>query len=179
MAKNFFQKIGLIEVNEPVEEFVSVEVEVEVESVPDVNIDGLTETNTVNTVYELNGLNDERESIFAAENFMKTLPVEMPKDAKRASVLGIIAAAGMSVEAVMNDGANRLAILDAALLEKTEYSNQLIALAEEAISKLSAQIESNKTTIYETKAAQAQVDEQIEAECKRIVELMKFLEGEK
>lgn len=175
---NIFQKLRLIEAVEPVQEEVTFEVE-PAEPEVEVNIEGMDSNNTVDSVYDLNGLTDVRESIFAAENFMKTLPAEMPKDTKRASVLGIIAAAGMSVESVINDGANRLAILDAAMLEKTNCSNETIMLAEKAISELAAQIEKNKTIIYETKAAQAKVDEQIEAECKRIVDLMKFLEGEK
>lgn len=173
---NIFQKLGLIEVDKPVEE---VPIEVVEEPAIEVNVEGVNADDTVKLVYEVNGLSDVKESIFAAENFMNTLPVEMPKDAKRASVLGILTAAGMNKDVVLSDGMRRLTTLEAFVDRTTKENDHIIARTEQMIAELVTQIEAHKETIYNTKAQQAQMFEQIDVEYKRIVELIRFLEGDK
>lgn len=174
---NIFKKLGLIEDVEL--EVVTPVVEEEVEPEISVDVMGVNADNVVADIYEINDFNLTKESIFTAESFMKTLPAEMPKEIKRASVVGIIAAAGMDINRVINDGVNRLETLDAALKSMTMDNDAAIAIAQANIEALNSHIEDEKTVIFNINAEQEHIEKEINAECKRIIELLDFLKEEK
>lgn len=172
--KNFF-------VEEVKEESIPDEelyIDEELEQV-DVNTEAVSQDNLINDIYNQNGLSDLSKSIFKVEELVNSLPKEMPNDTKKTTVLSILGSFNLTVDEVVADGCSRKTMLDAALDEIVEENenvildnNKDIEFKKKEIQELEKDNANRETVIKNT-------EDKIEAEAKRISDLIAFIGGEK
>ena len=122
-----------------------------------------------------NGISELERSIYKVEKFIRTLPNEMPQLTKKATVLGILEASGITIDEVLDDGANRRRILISVKSELDDSKHIQISEAEAEIEQLKAEIEKKNSDIYNAKAEMAAADERIMKEVDMIEQLEIFI----
>lgn len=138
--------------------------------VPEVISDQLIEN-----TYAENELSDTSKSILKVEMLTNTLPVEMPNDVKRNTVLGILKVSGISEDEVVVDAYKRIEVLNAVKTKISSENESKIGEATNKIEQLKAEIESLNAIIYETNNENAQVGDTISKEIERITTLENFI----
>lgn len=140
--------------------------------------DSVTET-LIDDIYAENEMSDMSKAIYKVDVFINTLPKEMPQATKKATVLSILGASGITVNEVMEDGESRKSILCTVRSEIDADNSSKIESAEAEIERLRAEIENQNTIIYNAKAEMEAADKRIDDEIAVINSLENFIGGEK
>ncbi len=141
-------------------------------------LDAVRTDTLIEDIYSQNELADKTKSIFKIEELINSLPKEMVTETKRNSVLATLEVFGLNESDVENDGMKRTEILNSILIKILEEADKSIREKEEEIENHKKEIERLEKEIsaqqLELKSSQAT----IEAENKRIVDLIKFIKGD-
>ena len=105
-----------------------------------VNVNTVNKDTVIADIYKSNQMEDMSESIFKVEEIMISLPKEMTKATKHATVIAILNSFQLTPDGVVKDGRNRLELLNSALLKLQDETNK-------KIDKNSTIIEEHKQTI--------------------------------
>lgn len=134
----------------------------------------------IDDIYQENNLSDNTKSIFKIKELCDTLPKEMRDETKKTTVLGILQVSGLQVNEVVNDGFERVEVLNAVNDKVVSDSNIAIQNASEEIDSYKMKIEELQKTIALKEAEKEQSSKLISEELQDITELIKFIsEGEK
>ena len=101
----------------------------------------------------------------------------MTKAKKQASIAGILTVNGINVGNLINDGLNRVHVLETAESSIKAESDKLIAEAEADIEHLKSLIESAEAKIQESKQKSADSSAAIQREKEAITQLLEFADG--
>ncbi len=130
-------------------------------------------------VYDANNLNDLSQSIYKVEDLVATLPIEMSDTTKRQTVLSIMSTVGLSPQHVIDDGFNRLQIIQSAADKVVSLSEEEIESDQITIESLKSQIEDLQKTISTKSEHIRSIKSDAEAESTKIESLVKFIQGDK
>lgn len=167
---NLFEKIGLVErdAGDLVGTY-DTEPEAFVDQV-DVDAEITSPTNIVSEIYAQNDMSDKGDSIFTVQALIDTLPQEMTKAKQQATVLGILRVSGKSVDALLEDAANRINTLTAAC-------EKVVAERSNEISEANADIESLKQAIETANVRIKEAEEIINATKQSVAEEISAIDG--
>lgn len=127
-------------------------------------------------VYEKYNIDHEVvKTIFIIERFLKALPVNLPNDVKRQSVLNIISASNMNVDILLKDGNDRVDILNTFLNVMTMDTENIINDSRKEIEKLEKEISKYKEMICKREELQKEQNSMIEYEIDSIKSITNFL----
>lgn len=171
------QKMGLVETI-PEETNYDVSITDSYEDTVDANIDNVQEDTLIEDVYAGNELADISKSIFKVEELINSLPKEMVTETKKASVLAILSSFGLTIDEVCTDGEDRIDILKAAESEIVSNNDNVISESESVIEECKLKIQEMEQTIAKCNENSKNTKEKVEAETKRIFDLIKFVGGE-
>jgi len=181
--KSFFERIGLVESNGPDLDTALANFDTEYnfneveEVLPAVDL-GDEDFLTVDEVYEKAGLADLSRSIFKVDEFSKVLPDSLPTDAKRTSVVGILAASNLPVDVLVEDANGRVAALKSVKQVTNENTANIVSENEIRIAELLAEVDNLKQQNNDRKAAQEKQDEILETEVEKLTGIKKFISPE-
>lgn len=134
---------------------------------------------TVKEVYEKENLQyDKKQSIFMVDAFLNALPKNLPYEVKRQSVLEILKASEMDINALLGDGHRRLKSLNTELDSKIRETDNMVSQNEAEIYELEMQIEKIKEAIRERKQKQRVQKEEYEYETQKIEDILRFVHPE-
>jgi hypothetical protein len=169
--KNFFVE----EVDEPQvtydESYVDEDVDV------DVNTDNVTQENLISDIYNQNDLSDLSKSIFKIEDVINSLPKEMPNETKKGTVLSVLSTFGLTVDEVIADGEDRSLIIKSALSSITDENNDVINSNNASIEQKKLEIQELEKDNSDRAIVIKNAEDKVEAELKRIDDLIKFIGG--
>lgn len=148
--------------------------EISTSIVEDVNID-TDNLISINLVYENNDLNDLESSIFKVDQIKNVLPENLPKEAKKESVIGMMGVSKLTVDTVLLDAEKRTSILNSALSKFTDETLNIFSDTEEKIAELEDTINSLRSTLTERKKLQEDQAELIEKEIDKINSIVNFI----
>lgn len=154
---NIFVKLGLVEEVESSSEILEqamasvVEVNTITPVVANVPEDIKDEDTLVVDIFNMNELNDLSKSIYKVQDFLNTLPAEMPVEIKGKTVISILSASNISIVDVSDDAIKRLSVLESAKTDIKETSDKKINEAGNQIKELTTKIEELNSLIYDTK----------------------------
>lgn len=181
--KSFFQKLGLVESSETSVDILMNNYNAEYdfqpteEVLPEINLGG-EDFLLVAEVYEKAGLQDMNQSIFKVDEFSKVLPASLPTDTKRQSVIGILAASNLTVDALVEDADNRILALKSVQQTTTLNTEAVVATNETKIADLLLEVDNLKQQNNDRKTAQETQDTILNDEIKRVSEIKKFVSPE-
>lgn len=173
---SLFEKWGLIErvKEEPMYEEVALEA---IEPEIDANTEGVSNEYLITDLYDANSLNDLSKSIFKVEELINSLPKEMATNTKRDTVLAILTSFGLTSEVVIEDGNDRVNLLNAALKEMLDTYRNEINNCKSIVETKKQEIEELQKHIAFVEETSKSCDQKISAETKRINELINFVVG--
>ena len=177
----FLQKIGkaLIEEVPTENEVMSMDMEaITIEDVIDVELESVDTNTLINDIYTQNDLFDMSRSIFKVEELITSLPKEMTTSTKRASVLAILGSFNLTATEIVEDGENRLGILDRVKTKVDTDSKIALTDKEAQIEELKKNIETLAVEIINEQERMKKSDEIILSEIERINALIQFVGGE-
>lgn len=141
--------------------------------------DSDTEFISVKQVYERESLQyDKKRSIFMVDAFINALPKNLPYEVKRQSVLDILKASELDINALLGDGHRRLKSLKEELDIRTSETDRMVSHNEAAIYELETQIEKIKESTRERKQRQRIQKEEYEYETQKIEDILRFIHPE-
>lgn len=143
----------------------------------DVNTENVNQDNLVGDIYNQNDLSDVSKSIFKIEELINSLPKEMPNETKKTTVLTMLSIFGLTVDEVVEDGNNRISIIEAALSAITNENSSVIEENKSNIEQKKLEIQDLEMDNAEREMVIKSTEDKIEAETKRISELIKFIGG--
>lgn len=126
-------------------------------------------------IYEISGLTDIEHSIFKVDEIKNVLPANLPTDAKKASVIGMMSVSNITLESVLEDAEKRKAALNTVL---TKYHNETVVITEELSAKLvehEEAINKIKTELINRAADQELQEKIINEELNRINGIVDFI----
>lgn len=170
IGKAFVEEVSM-ESNE-VEDFHTYE-----EEKVEVNLDCVNADTLIDDIYTQNDLYDKSQSIFKVEELINSLPKEMVKETKRASVLSILSSFGLTATEVSNDGERRIEVLDSVRVKINTESSDLILEKEDKIEEFKKAIAVLEAEISNEMSNIKISSETISTEINRIRELVKFVGG--
>lgn len=129
----------------------------------------------IDEIYVQSGLEDKSKSIFKVDEFSKVLPDTLATDAKRQSVIGILAASGLQVDGLRDDAAQRIGAIDSVMSQFEDQTNAIVNAGVEEITRLTAEIDRIKTEINDRKTLQEKQEKIAQEEVSKIEEIVKFL----
>ena len=173
---NIFEKMGLIQRDEPVTPVQVTTVPEVDETIPDVDVGEIDHLNLINSIYERAGVSEDN-SIFKIKSYIDVLPAEMTTVKKQASIAGILALNNMNVADIISDALQRVKILETAEMNIRDANEATICEAESDIEKLKSLIEAAEAKIAEAKNNTANSSAAINAELDQIKSLQEFAEG--
>jgi hypothetical protein len=141
---------------------------------PKVTIDVGTVINIEDT-YQENQLADKTKSIFKIQEVKNVLPENLPTEALKQSVQGVLGVSGLNVEDLLTDADTRITILDAALQKITDETNIIVSNSEESIEKLEEKINILKEAINNRKKLQEDSEAIVNTEKQNIQSIIDFL----
>lgn len=167
-------KMGLIEHNVD-----DIPIPVQSEEVPvvEANADINSTENVISEIYAQNGMSDKENSIYAVQSFIDTLPSEMTTAKKQSSVFGILKVTGKSVDTLMSDAEQRIAVLSSAKDKIIADNDSIIDSNNTMIEEYKRGIEYCEKMIQEAENIKESVAKSVADETSNIEELMKFCEG--
>lgn len=192
--KSLFEKMGLLE---PVEgkainktEESKKKVEFEKDRVLDDNIEnkldvliGAYDKNKflpVDEIYRNANLEiDKKKTIFMADVYLKALPENLPADIKRESVLNIMEATSIPVDALLNDAYKRIDSLTTVVEETVSTSESMTTKHQTTIKELESRIRELKNLIEERKSFEQEQNTSIEFEIQKIINIVDFVKPKK
>lgn len=143
----------------------------------DVNTENVTQDNLVADIYNQNDLSDVSKSIFKIEELINSLPKEMPNETKKTTVLTMLSIFGLTAEEVVVDGTNRVSVIEAALSAISKENADVIDSNNLSIEQKKLEIQELEKDNSERSMVIKDTEDKIEAELKRIAELIKFIGG--
>lgn len=167
-------KMGLIEHNV---DDIPIPVQSEETPVVEANADIHSTENVISEIYAQNGMSDMDNSIYAVQSFIDTLPSEMTTAKKQSSVFGILKVTGKSVDTLMSDAEQRIAILSSAKDKIIADNDSIIDSNNTMIEEYKKGIEYCENVIQEAENIKESVVKSVADETSNIEELMKFCEG--
>ena len=144
--------------------------------VPEIDASQVSYEDVIPSIYQQGEVNDDN-SIFKIKAYIDILPSEMTRAKKQASIAGILTVNGINVGDLINDGLNRVHVLEAAEDSIKAESDKLIAEAETDIEHLKSLIESAEAKIEESKKKAADSSAAIQKEKEAIAQLLEFADG--
>lgn len=145
----------------------------------EVNTDSVSQDNLIGDIYNQNDLSDLSKSIFKVEELINSLPKEMPNETKKATVLSILSSFGLTVDEVIEDGQMRDSVVRAALNAIVDENKEVISDNNIAIEKKKTEIQDLEKDNAERETVMENTEDKIEAEMKRISDLIIFIGGAK
>lgn len=142
-----------------------------------VNTENVTQDNLINDIYNQNDLSDLSKSIFKVEELINSLPKEMPNETKKATVLSMLSIFGLTLDEVIEDGQNRCSTINIALSSIESENNDVIQSNIANIEQKKLEIQSLEKDNADRYSIIKETADKIEAEAKRIEELVKFVGG--
>lgn len=144
--------------------------------IPDVEIKcNTSELISIETIYEENELVDYESSIYKVDQIRNVLPKDLPKEAKKESVLGMMKVTGLSLDVVLTDAEIRKNILTTVNEKFNNETNKIIENSTNEIAELEERINSLKSIITERKKTQEKQSEILSNEFDKIDEIIKFI----
>lgn len=147
------------------------------QSIPEieVNIEAIEGLLTIEEIYKQNNVADLAKTIYKVEEIKSVLPNNLPNDAKKSSVEGMMKVSGLDKDQVIVDAENRIAILNSVddmlgkeTLEKIESNQAKITELENQINELNTQIINAKKLKEEQEAT-------ISSEIEKINKIIEFI----
>ena len=181
--KSFLEKLGLVESEE--QEVTTEDLQkqlrslneptstIEIQELPEDMI--LDEVISIDDIYKKFGLEQKESSIFKVDEFASVLPKELPNEAKKNSVLGILAASGLSIDKLIEDAESRQSSLLTTFDAFTNETNSIVDSKKEEIARLENLIDELKTDINSRKKAQEQQEEIVMKEKEKIQSIVNFI----
>lgn len=142
---------------------------------PDVQLDEVNVNTIVEDIYSGNGLTDMTCSIFKVENVINSLPKEMPKSTKQATVSQLLNSFGLTIESVCLDGQSRLDILEAAKEKMNLDSSAVIKQKEQEIEEHKEVIAILEKEIADENDTINNSNTRIAEEIERVQKLVEFI----
>ena len=143
----------------------------------DVNTENVTQENLISDIYNQNDLSDLSKSIFKIEELINSLPKEMPNETKKTTVLSMLSIFGLTVDEVVNDGNDRLSIIQVALDSIIDDNNTVIENNNASIEEKKLEIQDLEKDNSDRCLVIKNTEDKIESETKRIENLIKFIGG--
>lgn len=143
-----------------------------------VNVNTVNKDTVIADIYKSNQMEDMSESIFKVEEIMISLPKEMTKATKHATVIAILNSFQLTPDGVVKDGRNRLELLNSALLKLQDETNKKIDKNSTIIEEHKQTIELLEKEIAEDESFLRQTVDAIDYENERINELIHFVKEE-
>lgn len=140
-------------------------------SVADIDTSNLI---TIDYIYNSNNLNNKDKSIYKVNEINTALP-DMPMDAKKASVLGMLSVSKIELNEIEQDSENRINSLIGSLDQFTKETQAIVDEAELLITEKEKEIEKLKNEISNRKQLQEKQSKLIEDELEFIKSTMNFI----
>lgn len=177
---NFFKNIGKAFIEEvPSDNYEApINVESVEEEAMEVELEGVDVNTLIDDIYTQNDLFDKTRSIFKVEELITSLPKEMATNTKRASVLAILSSFNLTATEIVEDGENRLDVLDGVKAKVDTDSKIAIADKEAQIEELKKNIETLTVEIANEQEKMKKSDEIISSEIEKVKALIQFVGGE-
>jgi len=118
-------------------------------------------------------------SLYIVESFLKSLPVYLPTDIRRQSVLNIIASSNVNIENLLKDGDDKLRCLNDFSETFNNESNTLVFEFEKEIKNFTEKINNFKTAIDNLKKLHTEQDFTVKYEIEKINNILQFINPEK
>lgn len=182
MGKGFFEKFKLTEsIDEGISEGNIEEILRQqtqelggVGTTLDVNIN-VENVTSAEEIYGENELLDKTKSIFKAEEIKNVLPANLPNDAKKASVIGMLSVAQLTVDEILLDADKRIEVLNSALTKFTNETIETVESSEADIVQLEEQINVLREKINSRKKSQEDQETVINDEITKITNIVNFI----
>ncbi|HBM75333.1 MAG TPA: hypothetical protein DD429_07235 [Clostridiaceae bacterium] len=120
-------------------------------------------------------LSDGINTIFIIENYSNALPMNLPSEVKKQSVLNLITASGLNMQNIIRDGHDKLRLLNAFLHNFSSKTNEVITNNESEINKLTEKINQLKKANADMEKLMQEQKSIIEFEEERIQGLIDFV----
>ena len=176
--KSFLERAGLIRSVEP--EPVVPEMPQEADNLPEVDMGNVSLDNgaVIDEVYAQSETPlDPNKDILRLDEFIKSLPSELPEKTKQITVGGILKASGIRLDDLYEDGETKSKLLQAAIEQTKRDHETLCEGANADIAKMEEMIETIKTKMQDSQARTVQLTAIFEAANARINSLMEFANG--
>jgi hypothetical protein len=176
---NLFERMGLVRTeyegmpNIPMQPVVEPLYKPEM---PAIDATQVSYEDVIASIYQQGEVNDDN-SIFKIKAYIDILPQEMTKAKKQASIAGILTVNGINVNDLVEDGQNRVRILDAAEDSIKAENEALIAEAEADIEHLKSLIEEAEARIEDSKQKTSDSSAAIHREREAVEQLLEFASG--
>jgi len=176
---NWLEKMGLVECeDEPVTTDIPVEPQASIPtSTVEVDAEINSASNIVSDIYAQNNLSDKSDSIYAVQEYIATLPTEMPTATKQKTVAGILMVSKKPVADLVSDALNRMEVLRAARDKVVgEYTDEIDS-AKADIETMKQAIEAANIKIKQDQDIITATNKSIDEEIKIMNELVEFCKG--
>lgn len=168
--RNFF-----IEQEEPEMETIPEDTAYSEYDITEADTDGVTQENFINDIYEKNELSDISRSVFKVEELINSLPKEMPTETKKTTVYSILQSFGLTVDEIISDAEERVAIITAALKSISEENSEVILKNENDIEQKKTEISELEKDNAKRKEFISDSEEKAQKEIERIQLLKDFV----
>ncbi len=133
---------------------------------------------TVEEIYKKYGLEiGDYNTIYMIENFLKALPINLPNDIKRQSIINLIGASHLSVSGIISDGTKRADVLNKYYNYFSYTIDDIVAANEKHIKKLTERIAYHKKIIDDKIALKEEQRADIEFEIQKLMNLVEFIDN--
>ena len=147
-------------------------------SAPIVEVDSsqINSADVIRSIYQQGDFREEN-SLFRLDGFISSLPKEMPTETKQGSIASILRYSGIDIDALVDDGERRLALLLASQSQLKEDNSQREAQANKEIEELKLAIQEAERRISEDRHTTEQSCGAIEVESTQLRALLEFARG--
>jgi hypothetical protein len=130
---------------------------------------------SIDNIYEAGCITDRERSIYKVEEIRKILPDSLTKEAKKASVVGMLSVSKITVEEVCLDADKRTELLLNTLEQFTQETVAIRQQAQVEIDELEAQVEAKKAEVTARNLEQEKQGEIITTELEAIRTINEFI----
>lgn len=122
---------------------------------------------------------DKKESIYMIDEFSKALPENLDEEDRKKSVQNIVKVLGVGIENFVEDGNERVDILNKFLNNFTDKTDEIISNNEMEIDALTKKINEYKDAIEQRKKLQREQKSSVQKEIGNIEAIVEFIDGKK
>lgn len=140
----------------------------------DVNVDTGAVV-SVEEIYASAGLSNLERSIFKVEEIRKVLPANLPNEAKKVSVIGMMQVSNIALEEVLVDANTRVEALKTVASQFEEETNAIVTECNAQIAQHEAEIERLKSQKLARSKDQEDQEELIAEEIKKVEAIKAFI----
>ncbi|WML35896.1 hypothetical protein [Clostridium sp. OS1-26] len=130
------------------------------------NIDTVLSIEEIYSMFNLE--NENTKKVYIIDNFFNALPGNLPTEIKKQSVVNIINASGMNINALLKDGKDRVVVLRDYLKEFSKNTDEVVNQYQSRIKELLKEIEELKQSINKKENLQSEQKHMIEYEIQKI-----------